>query len=154
PLAMASAQMSFKAPDIAPEFLLSLATWQSVKGENVPMPAPRHTLIEPPRAHEAEDQGAEAKLEGAPSALSSAHADADKYASPRTPRRARGGIRRTPGASRPDGPSSAPALADGDKIAAIEEPSLQQSVARRVGAVCCKEGWCETMSALAPPPFP
>src|SRR5262249_19041595 len=49
PLAAESAKMDFSAPDKAPEDLLSQAVWQSIKGTSVPMPAPRHTLIETPR---------------------------------------------------------------------------------------------------------
>jgi hypothetical protein len=52
PLAALSAQMDFSRPDAAPEELLDLAVWKSIKGANSQMPAPRHTLIAP-RAHEA-----------------------------------------------------------------------------------------------------
>jgi hypothetical protein len=59
PLALMSSQMNFQAPDLAPEDLLSLAVWQSVKGTDVPMPAPRHTLVQTPsNANEAEDTSA------------------------------------------------------------------------------------------------
>ena len=36
--------MDFRREDRAPENLLNRAIWDSVKGTNVPMPAPRHTL--------------------------------------------------------------------------------------------------------------
>jgi hypothetical protein len=48
PLAAASQGMNFAKPDAAPEDLLSLATWRSIKGANSTMPAPRHSLVVPP----------------------------------------------------------------------------------------------------------
>jgi hypothetical protein len=47
PLAGASLQMDFSAPDRIPEELLNEAVWQSVKGAGSRMPAPRHRLLIP-----------------------------------------------------------------------------------------------------------
>ena len=49
PLAELSAHMDFSKPDAAPETALSAAVWKSVRGTDSKMPAPRHSLLLPPR---------------------------------------------------------------------------------------------------------
>src|SRR5262245_52623893 len=49
PLAELSAPMDFAKPDAAPEGALSAAVWKSIRGADSKMPAPRHSLLLPPR---------------------------------------------------------------------------------------------------------
>ena len=49
PLAELSARMDFSKPDAAPEGALSAAVWKSIRGADSKMPAPRHSLLLPPR---------------------------------------------------------------------------------------------------------
>jgi YVTN family beta-propeller protein len=48
PFARESMQMDFTRPDAIPMDVLNRAVWASVKGRNVPMPAPRHSLLGTP----------------------------------------------------------------------------------------------------------
>ena len=58
PLAGLSAQMDFSRPDHIPEDLLNEAIWRSVKGAGSAMPAPRHSLLQPPGVPRAEASAA------------------------------------------------------------------------------------------------